>query len=285
MTQQATIEIPAPNIPAPRPAAAPVAASAPAPTPAPDASVPTSTPVAPAAELDAEGKPLTPAPSDVSKPTAPLTPDPADLTDIIVYKPTGDTGLDLALQFVGDRGFGPERPEIIEAAKGNFAPLEAALKGLGDKAKGYDKFIGVAKESYTRRQAGNQQKEKAVTDAITQAAGGVSAWNAIHAWVVANADDEQRESINAAFRGGAYSASAMTKQLADLYKSSGQSTLPPKGVVRAEAGAAAATGQGALDSNQFKQEVRKLEAKYGGKLTETQEYRDVVARRRAYQPR
>lgn len=220
-----------------------------------------------------------PAPLNVDPPAAPPTPA-LDENVEVLYNPTGDTGLDLALAFVGKLGYGPDRPEIQAAQKGDFAPLEAALKA-NPKAAGYDKFVTVAKESYKRTADKAKTTADAAQKAVIEAVGGVEKWNAVHAWVVAEADDAQKSDINAAFKQGGLAATAMARQLADLYAQSGASTQKPKGVVKATASAAEPATSGVLDASAYKVEVRKLEAKYGYRLTETAEYQELSARRLA----
>lgn len=220
-----------------------------------------------------------PAPLNVEPVAAPLTPAPAE--DLVVeYNPTGDASLDLALRFVGQLGFGPDRPEIQAAQQGDFEPLAASLEKLGDKAKGYKSYLKVAKESYTRNSTAHKAKEDAAQAAVISAVGGTDSWNAIHAWVVAEASDEQKASINAAFKGGEYSAVAMARQLADLYKQTGQDKSKPKSVV-SEAAAGGAPEAGAITGQQFKDEMKKLVAKYGSRLESKPEYEALAARRRA----
>lgn len=251
--------------PAPQPGAAP---GTPAPT---NVSAP---PVAPAA-TGAEQ----PAPLNVDAPKAPVTPDPEENV-VVQYTSTGDAGLDIALDFVGRLGFGPERPEIQAAQKGDFAPLEATLKSLGDKAKGYEKFLSVAKESHGRVVASKKDKEDATTKAVVEAAGGVAQWNALQAWVVAEADNEQKTAINAAFSMGGFAAASMVRQLAQLFAQSGASKKVAA-VVKPTAGSETPAQGGALSKEAYKDGLRQLEAKYGSRMTETDAYKELSARRLA----
>lgn len=260
-----------------------VEAAAPAPqpnaaTPAVPAPANVSTPPAPAPAPAVD--PNQPAPLNVSAPAAPPTPAP-EQSVIVQYTPTGDQGLDLALEFVGNLGFGPERAEIQAAQKGDFAPLEASLKALGDKAKGFEKFLGVAKDSHSRVVQSKQAKEKATLDAVVAAAGGVKEWNALQAWVVAEASDEQKAAINAAFAQGGFAAESVVRSLAQLYAQSGVSKNKPAAVVKPTAAGEPAKAEGALSASEYKAGVRALEAKYGYRLTETDEYKALSARRLA----
>ena len=51
----------------------------------------------------------------------------ANEPNVVEYEPTGDVSLDIALGFFGRQGLGLDSPELAEAAKGNFAYLEAKL--------------------------------------------------------------------------------------------------------------------------------------------------------------
>lgn len=272
-----------PPVPAPAPVAAPPAPAAPAQAPAPAAPAPA--PAAPAPSPAAAPEPakeeVKPAPLTLDEPKAPVVPDP-DETVQVIYNSTGDSGLDLALRFVGNLGFGPERPEMVAATQGDFTKLEATLKGLGDKAKGYEQYLTVAKDSYKRSTDARKAKDESDLQAVAKAVGGVERWNAVHAWAAANADEAQRRDINAALKQGGYAAVAMASHLSDLYKQTGEDKTPPKSVVAPNASAAPAVAGNAVNPETFKSEVRKLEAKYGYRLTETNEYKDLVARRRAY---
>lgn len=224
-----------------------------------------------------------PAPLDVTDPPPPPTPDPKEGV-VIEYNPTGDVGLDLALRFVGERGFSPEHPAIQAAQKGDFGPIAEALKGMGDKAKGYQQYLTAAKESFERRQSANAAKAKATEDAVVKAAGGVANWNAVHAWVKAEASDAEKAEINAAFSAGPLVAAAMARDLAERFKQTGNSKAAPKSAASPNAAAApASAASGALSPDEFKREYVKLVAKYGdSKVASTKEYADIVARRRAF---
>lgn len=221
-------------------------------------------------------------PASFDTPKPPEKQDVPDGAVIVEYAPTGDAGLDLALQFVGELGFGPERADMKAAMAGDFSLLEKSLKELGPVAKGFERSIAVARDSYKRIIDGRKSKEDAVMEAITSAAGGVEQWNAVHEWVAAEASPEQKADITAAFKAGAFSAGAMARQLAEMYKASGKSTVAPKSAVKATASAVPDTTGGALSPQQYKEEVRRLETKYGYRLQDTDEYRNAVARRRLY---
>lgn len=202
----------------------------------------------------------------------------------VEYTSTGDKGLDLALGFVGGLGFGPERDDMKAAMSGDFTKLEATLKGLGDKAKGWERYVDVAKDSYQRVVSTRKAAEAKVTTAVTTAAGGQAAWNAIHAWVQATADESEKAEINAAMKASPYAAQAMAKHLADLFRQSGQSELPAKSAVKENASSVPTVSGGALTPAAFKDEIRRLEGKFGYRLQDSDEYKQAVARRMQFKP-
>lgn len=226
----------------------------------------------PAAKVETAGlsfeKPAAPAPQDA----------------IVEYNPTGDAGLDLALEFIGKLGIGPDREDMKAATQGDFSKLRETLKGLGDKAKGYERYVALAEGVHQRRNADRTASETKTLAAIHESVGGKANWDAIHAWVAQEASEEQKQEITAAFRAGALPAQAMASQLAALYQQSGQSRLPAKSAVKDTAGGVPASS-GALSPEEFKSEVRKLYAKYGYGAQNRPEWADIVARRQAHQPR
>lgn len=57
-----------------------------------------------------------PAPAAPAVPAAPAAPVPVD--GAVLYEPTGDVGLDLALEFVGKAGIASDHPAMVAAAGG-----------------------------------------------------------------------------------------------------------------------------------------------------------------------
>jgi len=261
----------------------PATANTPA-TPGAPATVTTATP-----ELDpslagndpAKNEPEVAAPLTLEDPPEPETPEP-DATVEVVYEPTGETGLDLALKFVGQRGFGPDHPGIVAAQKGDFKPLEEALKRLGDKAKGYQPYLKVAQESYERNAAVKQAEATKLQEAVVAAAGGVKEWNAIQAWAKANAEDSEKREINAALAAGPTVAGDMVKRLAEAYRMSGKSTNKPPSGLKEDASPGVPTS-GALSPDAYKLALRELTAKVGAnRVGSTPEFKELTQRRQAY---
>lgn len=252
-------------------------------------------PVAPGTPADPAGLPVVPgavapgtpeapaapevaAPLNVDTPKAPEVPEPEDVE--VIYDATGDVGLDLALQYVGQRGLGPTHPGIVAAHQGDFTALEETLKKMGDKAKGYAPYIAAAKASYAQTVA----KGQAVLDAVVAEVGGVARWNSIRQWVQDNGDDNEKRQVNAAFAAGQISAIAMVKQLDAFYKASGQDKAPAASGLRKDASAGGATSApGALSPAEYKRELANLSKKYGAAISNRPEFAELTQRRKAYQ--
>lgn len=229
---------------------------------------------------------LTPAPLDLEPPKPadpPAGPEPVE------YEPTGDAGLDMALAYVGNFGFKPDSPELVAVLeKGDFGPLEAALAALGDKAKGYDKAIKAGREAYDRKVTNASEAEKAIRSTIETAAGGAANWAAIQKWAAASAEPAEKKTINAALKLGGVVAEDMVRRLAASFEASGQSATAPKSATKEEAGSGAAPvdGNAPLSPNEFSRAVAELGRKVGAhKLYDTNEYKQLKARRQRYAPK
>lgn len=239
----------------------------------PESTTPPATPVVtpPVAPVTA---PASPAALNIDLPAVP-----APSNEQFEYTPTGDAGLDVALDFVGAQGFGPAHPAIVAAQGGDFTVLEAALKERGDKAKGYERIIALAKQSFESGKNKRAETEASTRKVVHEAAGGEANWVAIQAWAAANADPAERTQINAALAAGGLTAQFAVQGLAALYAKSPK-TNPPASAVKAGAGAApAATGQ--LTSREYASEVQKLRNTLGTKLESSVEYKTLVSRRSA----
>ena len=105
-------------------------------------------------------------PLDLTKPTAPAA------TPAAEFEPTGDPGLDLALEFFASKGIGADHKALLAAQKGDFALLEATLSVMGDKAKGWEKFLALGKRSYETVKTQAEAKVTAAKKDIEDAVGG-----------------------------------------------------------------------------------------------------------------
>lgn len=225
-------------------------------------------------------------------PAAPVTPVDASITittpaeaapqapqadAVVVYEPTGDAGLDLALEYVGQRGLGPDTEAMKAAMAGDFKPLAAALAALGDKGKDAAKYLKLAEESYGRQSAAAKDKTAAAEKVVHDTVGGVENWKQIKTWIQTEADPSEKAQINAAFKAGGLAAAAVARQLAEAYAKvkpaeRGKSALKPEA-------ASVSESAGPLSATEFAAESRKLNSKLGNRMEASPEYAALMARR------
>src|SRR6185369_10168321 len=201
------------DAPAPAPAPAAAAPAAPAPAPAPVATSIDDAPAAPAAAPIASET----QPEPAAAPAAPGKVEP------VSYEPTGDAGLDLALNFIGQRGIGLDHPAMKAAEQGDFALLKATLAQLGDKAVGWEHVIAAGEAAYAKTVESRKAEATAAQDAILSAFGtdrdaAAKEWGKVSEWAKANAEPAEKAAVNAALKAGGIAAKAMAAYLHTLYK-------------------------------------------------------------------
>jgi hypothetical protein len=263
MTTDVQVAAPAatgPGAPAPGGPALGTAPTSPAPVAAPAA------PVAPAAA----------APAPVAPPAEPAKP--AETGP--VFEATGNPALDLALEFVGNMGLGPEHPAIKAAEEGNFALLEAALGALGDKAKGWERYTALAKGAWEQVKQAAEAKAAEQKKVVTDAVGGDEAWTKIQAWAAANAEPAEKEAVNTALAAGGIAAKAMAQYLKNLYEAAPGTTVTPKPAVPEQANSTPA-GAEPMTRQAYNKAVSELYARKGGRIDGTPEYAALQAQRAA----
>lgn len=201
----------------------------------------------------------------------------------VLYEPSGDVALDMALEFVGNLGFGPDDPVMKAAADGNFALLEAKLASMGDKAKGYEKFIALGKSAHANTEAKAKAEAAKNAEGIYSVVGGAANWKAINEWAGKNAEPAERATVNAALNAGGMQAKAMAYYLSTLYERAGNVVVKGKSAV--DSGAANGGGgadSGALSPRAYTKEVDALRKKLGGRLDGSREYAQLQQRRNAW---
>ncbi len=197
-----------------------------------------------------------------------------------VYEPTGDVGLDMALEFVGARGIKPNDPAMLAAEKGDFSLLEAKLAAMGDKAKGYDKFIALGKRSFNDAKTTADAKAAADAAMVHETVGGKENWLAIKTWAAQNAEPAEKAAVNQALSQGGLVAKVMAQWLASKYNGASGTTVEPASVVTSNAnGKPPAVTH--LTRQAFVAEADKLQAKLGYGFEGSKEYSQLRARRAA----
>lgn len=208
------------------------------------------------------------APAPAPVPAAPADPAPPIVDPVqniaadgaVTFEPTGDLALDLSLEFFGKMGLTLESPELQEAAKGNFQYLEAKLAELGDKAKGHERFIALAKEAHGRLQSNEKASYEARKAVVIDAVGGEETWTQIQEFVKANAEPAELEEVKAALRGGGLVARATAEMLHRQYLSASGTTIEPASATRNQA---TANRGSPLTLAGYKEELNVLASKIG----------------------
>jgi len=207
---------------------------------------------------------------------APAEPAPVD------WGKTGDSGLDMALGYIGKRGFGQGHPAVQAAMQGNFSLLRAELAGMGDKAQGYEAYVALAEKAYTDTIKQHEANEAEAVKAVLEVVGSPEQWGAIHAWAKANADDKESEEINAMLGGSPRQAKAAAVYLRDLYeRAHGTSVQPDRAVKPTAGGGGYSPGNGGpiMTAGEYSKAVNELHKKLGHRMEGSPEYEQLKQRR------
>ena len=239
---------------APAPATAPAPGQPPAAAPAP----------APAVLLDAPAEGVTPNPNTSQE---------------FSYDPTGDAGLDYALNFVGKLGYGDTHPAIIAAQKGDFSLIRAELATKG--VTGSDAVLALAEQAYTRFAAEDAKKSEELAGFAAQAAGSAENWAVVRAWAAQEATPQEKAQVNAALAQGGLVAQGVISQLVNLYQQ--KHTLPKDAAAVAKPGAVgtAAPSNEPMTAKAYAQAVEALRQKLGNRTEDSPEYAALQSQRLA----
>lgn len=202
-----------------------------------------------------------------------------DTSNEFAYDPTGDAGLDYALNFVGKLGYGDTHPAIMAAQKGDFSLIRAELATKG--VAGSDAVLALAEQAYTRFAAEDAKKSRELSGFAAQAAGSAENWAVVRAWAAAEATPQEKAQVNAAIAQGGLVAQGVISQLVNLYQQ--KHTLPKDAAPVAkpgEVGGAAPTG-GPMTAQAYAQAVEQLRQKYGSNTDSTPEYAALQSQRLA----
>ena len=232
---------------------------------------------APAAQAPAA--PATP-PADVllGDPPAPVAPNP-DTTQEFTYDPTGDAGLDYALNFVGKLGYGDTHPAIIAAQKGDFSLIRAELATKG--VAGSDAVLALAEQAHARFVAEDAKRSEELAGFAAQAAGSAENWAVVRAWAAQEATPEEKAQVNAALSQGGLVAKGVISQLVALYQQ--KHTLPKDAANVAKPGEAgtAAPSNEPMTAKAYAQAVEALRQKLGNRTEDSPEYAALQSQRLA----
>lgn len=196
----------------------------------------------------------------------------------VAFEPTGDVGLDMALDFLGKQGFGLEHPAMVAAGNGDFTVLEALLAQKG--VQGWKEMVELGKQGYGRMQAGQKEAAAKTLAAVEAVAGGKEQWAAIQSWARDNATPEERTEINAQLNAGGMQAKMAATYLRDAYtRASNVNVTPPDGLTYKGDNKPAASAVGPLSAKAYTDAVSELHRKLGGRMESSKEYADLQRRR------
>jgi hypothetical protein len=197
------------------------------------------------------------------------------------YEPTGDAGLDLALQFIGKAGITTAHPGMVAAQNGDFSILKATLAAKG--ITGWEQFVALGEEAYKRNQEAASKKDEALKSLVHDAAGGAENWQEVQKWASANADPDEKAEINAMLAAGGLQARQAVRYLVECYNKATDVVKAPVDPTR-QAGRSGipAADSGPLSPRAYAYEVARLNVKLRGRLEGSKEYEALQARRLAW---
>ena len=223
---------------------------------------------------------------DQVKPTvaAPVVPpvDPVPATaEPVSYEPTGDVGLDMALDFIGKAGLDQNHPAVVAAINGDFTILKATLAAKG--AAGWEQFVALGEAAYQRASAEAATKNAAIRESVYAEAGGKDEWATVQKWASENATPAEKAEVNALLNQGGLAAKAAVRHLVDSYSRATNVVVNPRdGTANASRGGVPDGANAPLSPRAYSDAVQSLNAKLGGRLEGSKEYASLQARRSAY---
>ncbi|WCD56067.1 scaffold protein [Caulobacter phage BL198] len=216
-------------------------------------------------------------------PDKPIKEDPPEPS--FTYEPTGDPALDVALEFIGGLGINEHNPAMQAAIKGDFTALKALCASMGDKAKGYERFVALGERAYTDAKAASDKTHAAKQAAIEEIAGDTDTWNAVLAWVGTVAEPHEKTRLNEMLQGDEFQMRAAANLIMTQYNK--RVNAPLKGATKHDAsggkGTASAEGDNKpLNRREYAAAVRELSSKMGDAFANSPEYKRLQQRHMAY---
>jgi hypothetical protein len=229
------------------------------------------------------------APESSGKATAPMPTEKAqEAASAIEYETTNRPDLDVALQFIGRMGIGPDHKAMQSAMDGDFTFMEATLAAMGDKAKGFETYLALAKSAYKSISEESKVKADKDTAAILSAFGedpakAAAKWAEVQAWARQNAEPDEKAAVNAALKAGGIAAKAMAHYLGMLHDNAAGTQVQGKAAVAPTASRGAAPAAAEFTARVYAEAVSDLSRRIGAhNLAGSPEYAQLQAKRAAY---
>jgi hypothetical protein len=248
-----------------------------------------------AALAAASGNPGAPAGEPVKAPPAEpvkldVAADEADAKGAIAYNPTGDRGLDMALEYVGKHGFGPDHPSMVPAIEsGNFDLLKVELIAKGLPAHEVEVYLTLAGKAYEKFSAETRTKQAADKAAVEKIAGGAEQWTAVTEYVKANADESETKALQGLLSKGGKEAEIAASFMVNAYaRANGDPSVQETdgaGARVSNSNGAGAASNNALSPSEYGlavAEARRTHSNRTGAFEDSKVYNDLKARRLRY---
>lgn len=200
----------------------------------------------------------------------------------VEYEPTGDPGLDMALQFIGKAGLGLSHPAMVAAVAGDFSILKATLASKG--TAGWEQYVALGEAAYARTTKDTEAKAAVGREAIYKEAGGKDAWADVQRWAGENATPEEKAEINELLNKGGLAARGAVRYLMGAYATANNVEVNPRDPLAnsGRQGGAPSSETGPLSSKAYSDAVNQLNIKLRGRLDGSPEYAKLQARRAAH---
>ena len=200
-----------------------------------------------------------------------------DTSEPFQYEPTGDAGLDYALDFIGKLGYSDAHPAVRAAITGDFSLIRAELSTRG--VQGADAVVKLAEDAHARFASKEAEQAQVLQSYAHEAAGGEQNWDVVRAWASKEATPAEKADVNSALAKGGMVAKAMIRELVHLYKQS--NTLPQDGKAVSKTAGTPASNATPLTAQAYAQAVDELYRKLGPGAANSQEYAQLQKQRLA----
>jgi hypothetical protein len=205
------------------------------------------------------------------QPKVDVVPSATDDAGAVVYDPTGDAGIDMALGFIGKLGIPGTDPAMVAAANGDFTFIKAKLATMGDNAKGWEQHVALAEQGWDRQAKAWDAEQGKTLSAVHAVAGGKDQWDALVAWAGTQVSADEKAALDAMFDAGPTSAAMAARMLKSAYAEAKGTTVQPENPARQASGVAPAA-PAALTAANYHKEADALYRQLGNRMDGSPEY-------------
>ncbi|WCA46230.1 hypothetical protein [Caulobacter phage DCM] len=215
-------------------------------------------------------------------PAKPLQEDPPE--PVYTYAPTGDDGLDIALEFIGKIGIKEDNPAMQAAIKGDFTALRALCASMGDKAAGYERFVALGERAYKDATTAQTKLAADLKSAVVGVAGDEETWGKVLAWASKEATNEEKVKLNAMLTADPFQARAAAELIVGQYNK--RVNAPMRQATKHDASGVnsgtAPSDQSPLNRREYAAAVVALNRRLGDRMQNSPEYKALQQRHLAY---